>query len=51
MNTKMILTIFTSLVATAAFAFDPPPVGSAASDFSLTDTKGKAHSLADYKGK
>jgi peroxiredoxin len=51
MNTKTILTILTSLVATAVFAFDPPPVGSAAPDFSLTDAKGKTHSLADYKGK
>lgn len=45
------LTIFTSLIATAAFAFEPPPVGSAAPDFSLTDAKGKAHSLSQYKGK
>ncbi len=51
MNTKTILTILTSLVGTAALAFDPPPVGSAAPDFSLTDAKGKTHSLADYKGK
>jgi peroxiredoxin len=51
MNTKTILTIFTSLVATAVFAFDPPPVGSAAPDFSLTDAKGKTHSLSQYKGK
>jgi len=51
MNTKIILTIFTSLVASAAFAFDPPPVGSAAPDFSLTDTKGKTHLRVDYKGK
>ncbi len=51
MNMKTILTIFTSLAATAVFAFDPPPVGSAAPDFSLADAKGKTHSLADYKGK
>jgi peroxiredoxin len=51
MNTKTILTILTSLVATAVFAFDPPPVGSAAPDFSLTDAKGKTHSLSQYKGK
>jgi peroxiredoxin len=51
MNTKTILAIFMSLVATAVFALDPPPVGSAAPDFSLTDAKGKTHSLADYKGK
>jgi len=51
MNTKTILAIFMSLVATAVFALDPPPVGSAAPDFSLAAAKGKTHSLADYKGK
>jgi peroxiredoxin len=51
MNTKTMLAIFMSLVATAVFALDPPPVGSAAPDFSLADAKGKTHSLADYKGK
>jgi peroxiredoxin len=51
MKTKTILTVLTSLVATAVFAFDPPPVGSAAPDFSLTDAKGKPHSLSQYKGK
>jgi peroxiredoxin len=51
MNMKTILTIFTSLVATAAFAFDPPAVGSVAPDFSLNDAKGKTHSLSQYKGK
>lgn len=28
-----------------------PPVGSAAPDFSLKDTKGQSHSLSQYKGK
>ncbi len=51
MNTKTILTILASLVATAAFALDAPQVGSGAPEFSLTDAKGKTHSLADYKGK
>src|SRR2546430_12209982 len=51
MKTKLILTIVASLVTTALYAFDPPPVGSAAPDFSLTDAKGKAHSLSQYKGK
>src|SRR5215470_10139521 len=51
MNIKIALTILTSTIATAAFAFDPPPVGSAAPDFSLTDAKGKTHSLSEYKGK
>ena len=51
MNTKTILTIFATLVAGTVFGFDPPPVGSAAPDFSLTDAKGKTHSLSEYKGK
>jgi peroxiredoxin len=51
MKRKTILTVVTSLVASAVFAFDPPPVGSAAPDFSLTDAGGKTHSLSQYKGK
>ncbi len=51
MKTKLILTIVASFVTAALYAFDPPPVGSAAPDFSLTDAKGKTHSLAQYKGK
>ena len=51
MKTKLTLTIVASFVTMALYAFDPPPVGSAAPDFSLTDAKGKPHSLAQYKGK
>src|ERR1700731_5307064 len=51
MKTKSILAILTSLVATAVFAADSPPVGSAAPDFSATDSKGQTHSLSQYKGK
>src|ERR1043166_4751464 len=51
MNTKLILTIVTSLIATAVFSLDPPQVGSAAPDFSVTDAKGKTHSVSQYKGK
>src|SRR5438132_10476614 len=51
MNTKIILAVVASLVATAVYAFDPPPVGSAAPDFSLKDAKGQTHSLSEYKGK
>ncbi|MGA7273554.1 MAG: redoxin domain-containing protein, partial [Candidatus Udaeobacter sp.] len=51
MNTKILLSAVTSLIATAVYAFDPPPVGSAAPDFSLPDAKGGTHSLSQYKGK
>src|SRR2546428_9839673 len=51
MNMKITLTIVTSLIASAVFAFDPPPMGSAAPDFSLADAKGETHSLSQYKGK
>src|SRR5213595_166776 len=51
MNTKIALTVVTSLIATVVFAFDPPPVGSAAPDFSLPDAKGTTHSVSQYKGK
>src|SRR5438445_12727718 len=51
MNTKTILITFASFIAGAVFAFDPPTVGSAAPDFSLTDARGKTHSLSQYKGK
>src|SRR6201993_3524214 len=51
MKMKIALTVITSLIAAAAYAFDPPPVGSAAPDFSLTDAKGTRHSLSQYKGK
>jgi len=51
MNTKITLVIFTLSIATAAFALEPPPVGSAAPDFSLPDAKGNTQSLSQYKGK
>src|SRR6266446_5716907 len=51
MKTKIALSVLTSLIATAAFALEPPPVGSAAPDFSLPDAQGHAHSLSQYKGK
>src|ERR1700750_597862 len=51
MNKKIALSVVTTLIATAVFALDPPPVGNAAPEFSLPDAKGKTHALADYKGK
>lgn len=41
----------TLLGAGAAFAADPPAVGSPAPAFTLQDQAGKPHSLSDYKGK
>src|SRR6266436_10254070 len=51
MKTKSILAILASLATTTLLALDSPPVGSAAPDFSLTDAKGKTHSLSQYTGK
>ena len=51
MKTKLILTALALSVASAIYATDVPPVGSSAPDFSLTDAKGKPHSLSAYKGK
>src|SRR5436309_15272235 len=50
MKMKLLLTALTSLIGTAVFAADAPPVGSAAPDISLTDAKGKTDSLSQYKG-
>src|SRR5437762_13817868 len=51
MKTRLTLTIVASFVAAALYAFDPPPVGTAAPDFSLTDAKGETYSPSEYKGK
>ncbi len=51
MKTKLILTLVISLAATSLFAAESPKNGSAAPAFSVPDANGKAHSLADYKGK
>src|SRR2546427_9649136 len=51
MKTKLILTALAVSVARAIYATDVPPVGSSAPEFSLTDAKGKPHSLSQYKGK
>jgi peroxiredoxin len=49
MKTKLIA--LSSIIAAAVYAADVPPVGSAAPDFSLKDTKGQTQSLNQYKGK
>jgi peroxiredoxin len=51
MKTKLLLSLAASLVATALFAADSPPVGSTAPDISTTDSKGKTQTLSQYKGK
>jgi len=51
MKTKFILGFLFCLLASNLWAFDPPPLGSAAPEFSLPDATGKTHSLSDYKGK
>ncbi|MGI8821592.1 MAG: thioredoxin family protein [Chthoniobacterales bacterium] len=51
MKTKLTLTALALFTATALFAAEPAKVGSPAPNFSLSDAKGKTHSLADLKGK
>src|SRR2546422_11641860 len=51
MKTKLTLAMIASLITTALYAFDPPPVGTTAPDFLLTDAKGETHSSSQYKGK
>ena len=54
-NKNMKTKLFTALLALAVsiplFAADSPAVGTAAPDFSLTDSKGKTQSVSQYKGK
>jgi len=51
MKSKLILSALTCLASTALFATESPQVGSAAPDFSVTDSKGKTQSVSQYKGK
>lgn len=51
MKTKLLLALGASLLTVSLQAADSPPVGSAAPDFSVTDSKGKTHSIAEQKGK
>jgi peroxiredoxin len=51
MKTKLLVTLLTCLASTAVIAADSPSVGGAAPDISVTDSKGKTHTLSQYKGK
>ena len=51
MKTRLLLTALTCLASASLFAADSPAPGSAAPDFSVTDSKGKTQSLSQYKGK
>jgi peroxiredoxin len=51
MKTKLLLAALTCLASTSLFAADSPAVGSAAPDFSVSDSKGKTQSVSQYKGK
>jgi peroxiredoxin len=51
MKTKLLTTLLTLTASTALFAADSPAVGTTAPDFSLTDSKGKAQTVSQYKGK
>ena len=50
MKTKLLVTLLTCVAASISFA-EELKVGTEAPAFTLKDTSGKEHSLADYKGK
>jgi len=50
MKTTLLAALLT-LASTALFAADSPAVGSAAPDFSVTDSKNRPQSISQYKGK
>jgi peroxiredoxin len=51
MKTKLLTALLALASSSALFAADSPAVGTAAPDFSLTDSKGKTQSVSQYKGK
>src|SRR2546423_1424728 len=51
MKTKLLTTLLTLATSTALSPADSPAVGTAAPDFSLTDSKGKTQTVSQYKGK
>ncbi len=48
---KKFVTIFAAIVAGACIARGAAEVGQPAPEFTLTDSRGQTHSLADFKGK
>src|SRR5436190_377764 len=48
---KQLLVGLIACLASTSFAADSPAVGANAPDFSVADSKGNTHSLAQYKGK
>lgn len=51
MKTNLLITLFVTLAGSTLIAAESPRVGAAAPAFSVADTKGKTHTLADYTGK
>jgi peroxiredoxin len=51
MKTKLLVAFLACLASTALIAADSPATGAAAPDISVTDSKGKTHSISQYKGK
>jgi peroxiredoxin len=51
MKTKLLVSLLSCVASTALFAADSPAVGTAAPDFSVTDSKGKIQTVSQYKGK
>jgi peroxiredoxin len=51
MKTKLLVSLLSCVASAALFAADSPAVGTTAPDFSVTDSKGKTHTLSQYKGK
>src|SRR5205823_14278940 len=50
-KTKLLTALLALTASTAIYAADSPAVGTAAPDFSLTDSKGKTQTVSQYKGK
>src|SRR3954462_9790323 len=51
MKTRLLAALLCLTASVALFAADSPAVGTNAPDFSVTDSKGRTHSVSQYKGK